>query len=292
VVTTLTFLQHLLNGIFYGLIYALISTGLSLIFGVMEVVNFAHGEFYMLGAFIMYFIFSFTGNFLFAVLGSMAFMALFGVLVNGSIIQPVIKKSWMAPILVTLGLGIALKNTILLIFGAKPIFISVPLTETVFDLFGLKLQAARILILFLVPCLFAVLHIFLQKTKIGKGIRAASQNRELCDVLGIELNKVYTATFLISACLAGLAGSLVGPIFCLTPTMGDKMGIKSFCIVVLGGFGNVKGAIFSSILVGLVESLVAGYISGTFKDAFVFILMLLTLLFKPEGLLGKRVGIW
>lgn len=240
----------------------------------------------------MFFTLSITNNFPLAVLSSIAVMALVGILVERGIIRPVIEKSWMAPILVTLGLGITLKNTVLILFGARPIFIPLSLTETVIDFYGLRIQAARLLILLLVPCLFTLLHMFLQNTKIGKGIRAASQNRELCDVLGIELNKIYAVTFAIGASTTGLAGALVGPIFCLTPTMGNVMGIKSFCIVVVGGFGNVKGAIYASLLVGLIESLVAGYITGTLKDAFVFATMMFVLLLKPEGIFGKRVGIW
>lgn len=291
-VVMITFLQHLLNGILYGAIYALVSSGLSLMYGVMGVVNFAHGECYMLGAYIMFLFLCLTNNFFIGVIAAASIVGIVGVLVEKFIIRPTIVKHFTIPLLATLGLGLFLKNSALIIFGARPIFPKINLVEQTFTFYGLRIQALRVLIVILTLCIFIFLHIFLSKTKVGKAIRAASQNRELCYVVGINYVRICSITFLISFALAGMAGALVGPIFFLYPNMGTLMSLKAFAIIVLSGLGNVKGSIQGAIIVGLLESLVAGYFSATLKDMVVFLIMILALTIKPEGLFGKKVGIW
>lgn len=295
-----TLAQQVSNGVLYGLVYALIASGLSLIFGILQIVNFAHGEFYMLGAFLMFAVFVHLGNlslaFAAAVLASMVLLALFGIFVERSIVERFlvgsVSKSAISPVLVTLGLSLALRSIAQFTFGATPIFANVGINSIVFNFYGVYLQASRLVVLVVVPCVFLLLTLLIRRTRIGMGMRAAAQNKELCEILGMNRATIYAVAFAIGAALAGLAGALVGPIFVLDTSMGGTMTLKGYAIVVVGGFGNVKGAIYVSILVGLVETFISGYVSGTFKDLFVYGAMMAVLLFRPEGVFGKKVGIW
>lgn len=287
-------LQHICNGLLYGAIYALITAGLTMIFGILEVVNFAHGEFYMLGAYAMAVMLMFTGNYIAAVIFSLGFMVLIGMFAERIAVQPLIGKGkgGIPPLIATLSLSLILQYGVLYIFSAKPIFLYAGLVPVVLKLGEVYIPAQRLLVLMVAVVAFLLLNIFLTRTKTGKAMRALSQNRELAMVVGIKPEKIYLVTFMIGATMAGMAGALVGPIFSINPRMGVVPAFKAFCITVAGGFGNVKGSIYASFLVGITESLAAGYISGTWKDIFAFAILIFVLLFKPEGLFGKRVGIW
>lgn len=285
-------LQLLLDGLLYGLLYALAASGLSLLYGVLEVVNFAHGEFIMLGAYMLFFFSSILGGTLVGIICALVMMALFGFVLNRAIFMPSVKISWKAPLLVTLGLSLTLKNTVLLLFGAKQRFIPSILTEMVIDVGAVRANALYLSVLGIVPAVFIFLHFFVSRTKTGKAMRAVSQNRELCDVLGMNTIKVFDITVAISLILAGIAGSFYGLNFVASPNMGTLLGLKVFSIVVLSGFKSVKGAIIVALMAGIIEALVAGYITANLKDLTVFVAAAIVAAVKPEGLFGKKAGLW
>jgi branched-chain amino acid transport system permease protein len=285
-------LQQIVNGICEGSIYAILAVGLSLIFGILQVVNFAHGEFYAIGGYLTYLLYVTLGlNYELVVIIVCLLLAIFGVVCDRIFINPVIKRHWLIPIVVTFGLSIIIQNSLRIIFSPDVKKISTLYTTMVMDFMGVRVSYQRLIVIFVSIVAFLLLHLFLHKTKIGKAIRAASQNKDACYVVGIDIGKVYLVTFGISTMLCGMAGALAGPIFCVVPTMGVAMLMKAFAVVVMGGFGNVKGAILSAYILGSAESFVGAYISYTFKDATAFIIIILVLLFRPHGIFGKKVGI-
>lgn len=285
-------LQQIVNGICEGSIYATLAVGLSLIFGILEVVNFAHGEFYAIGGYLTYLLYvTFGFNYELVVIVVCLLLAVLGAVCEKIFINPLIKRHWLIPIVATFGLSIVIQNLLRIIFSPDVKKISTLYTATIMDFMGVRISYQRLIVIFVSTVAFLLLHLFLHKTKIGKAIRAASQNKDACYVVGINIEKVYLITFGISTMFCGMAGALAGPIFCVTPTMGVAMLMKAFAVVVVGGFGNVKGAILSAYILGCAESFAGAYISFTFKDAIIFIILVLVLLFKPHGIFGKKVGI-
>jgi len=288
----LSFLQYVVNGVFEGSVYALIAVGLSLIFGILEVVNFAHGEFYMLGAIFLFIFFSVFGMpYWIGVLLAILCMAAFGVLVERLMIRPLIGKGWLLPIIVTFALSIGLQNFVIVTFGSTPRPIITSYTQSVINIAGISFTQQRFFILFFAVTGFLLLNLFLKRTKTGKAMRAISQNREASKIVGIDVNRIYMVTFAIGSAFAGLAGSIVGPIYVIYPTMGALLCMKAFACVIMGGFGNVKGAIYSAYILGIIGSLGASFISQTYKDIIIFGVLIIVLLIRPHGLFGKKVGI-
>ena len=284
---TTILLQQALNGVILGCIYALIALGLSLVFGILEVANFAHGEFYMLGAFMALFSMTLFGvPFFVALLIAMVGMAVFGALTERIAFRPVIGKPMINNMLLSFGLSIALANLALYIFKADPRKIESGLAGIRFKFFGLFLTGERLTILILSTTLVLALAWFIQYTRTGKSMRAVAQDRVAAQLAGINVRRIYSITFAISGALAAAAGTMVGAMFLVSPEMGFTVVLKSFVIVILGGFGKIRGVIIAAILIGLVESLGGGFISYAYKDAYPFILLVLLFIFKPEGLTG------
>lgn len=292
-------LQYVINGLCMGAIYACIAAGLSLVFGVMEVVNFAHGEFYMIGAYVFFATLSITHSVVIGIICAVVAISISGVLTEKLVITPAITTSrkisavsfWMIPLIVTLGLSLFLRTLFLVIFSPIPKFICIPFLRQTIKFFGACVAIQRLLTLVGAIVSFLALHWFIHKTKVGKAMRAISQNRKAAQVLGIDVKKVSSVTWAISGSLWGLSGALVGPIMGIYPEMGLVIGMKTFAIVIIGGFGNVVGGISAAFIIGIAESLFAGYISATFKDILVFVLMFIMLLVRPQGIFGKKVGI-
>jgi len=285
-------IQYLINGVFEGSVYAMIAVGLSLIFGILEVVNFAHGEFYMLGAVFLFVFFKILGMpYWIGVILSVMFMAAFGVLVERLTIRPLIGKGWLLPIIATFALSLGLQNFIIVTFGSTPKPVVTKYANNVIDIGGIYFTQQRLFILIFAITAFVLLHIFLKKTKTGKAMRAISQNRDAAQVVGIDTNKIYMITFAIGSGLAGLAGAIVGPIYVIYPTMGALLSLKAFACVIMGGFGNVKGAIYSAYILGIIGSLGASFVSQTYKDIIIFAVLICVLLVRPHGIFGKKVGI-
>lgn len=283
------FFQQVLNGVILGCIYALIALGLSLIFGILEIANFAHGEFYMIGAFMALFSISYLKvPFLVALLIAMTGMAIVAALIERAVFRPIVGKPLINSMLLSFGLSTALTNLALFFFKADPRKITSGLAKYRFSFQGLYVTGERLAILVLSILLVLLLAWFIQYTRTGKAMRAVAQDRVAAQLAGINIRRIYSITFAISGALAAAAGTMVGAMFFVNPEMGFTVVLKSFVIVILGGFGKIRGVIVAAILIGLVESLGGGFISYAYKDAYPFLLLVLLFIFKPEGLTGGK----
>lgn len=282
-------LQHLANGLLISGIYALVAVGFTLIFGVLGVINFAHGEFYMLGAFIVYlFAGQISLSYYWSIPLSILILLIIGVLVERTSVRPLLDKSFESMVICTFAISMILMNGALLVWGAEPRIIPSPLSAPV-AFFEIAFTYQRLLVLGVAVAISLGLHAFMQHTKTGKAIRATAQNREACLAVGIDIARISRLTFGLGIGLCGLAGALVAPVYSVFPTMGQATMFKVFAIVILGGLGNMTGALIASLILGLGESLIAGYISATLKDGLAFLVMLFILLLRPRGIFGKAV---
>jgi branched-chain amino acid transport system permease protein len=291
-------IEQILNGLTLGAQYALVAVGLSLIFGVVGIINFAHGEFFMLGAYAFYMVYPWNGPIPYglAIVLSMFIMLIFGMAYERIVIRPVLEKPYYTQIVATLATSIIFVNAAISIWGTTPKTTPTTLAKTMIRTPYFNISHQRILVFAVTAVTFTLLYLFIKKTKTGKAMRAVSQNREACAVHGIKVYRISTLTFGISSGLAGLAGALVAPLFNVLPTMGMLLVLKAFAAVIMGGFGQVSGAIYAAFLIGLTEALAAGYIhhlhiDSAYRDAFPFGMMILVLIFRPHGLFGKKVGI-
>jgi branched-chain amino acid transport system permease protein len=292
------FIEQVFNGLTLGSQYALVAVGLALIFGVVEIVNFAHGEFFMLGAYAFALLYPWDGPIPYpvAILLATGVMVLFGIGYERVVIQPILDRTWHTQIVATLATSIILVNVAMAVWGTTPRSTPTVLARTMIQTPYFNISYQRILVFSVTGAAFLLLHLFTQKSKAGKAMRAMSQNREACAIFGINVRKISVLTFAISSGLTGLAAALIAPLFNVLPTMGTLLTLKAFAAVIMGGFGRVSGAIYASFLIGLVEALAAGYshhlgIDSAYRDAFPFGMMILVLLFRPAGLFGRKVGI-
>jgi branched-chain amino acid transport system permease protein len=281
------FFQQILNGLVLGGSYALIALGLTMIFGILEVINFAHGEIYMIGAFMTLFFTTLLGiPFLLAIPISMVAVALLGLMIQRVVFRPIIGKPMINGMLISFGLSVFLMNLSILLFKADPRSLESGFAHVNIRFFGLQITLERLLAIMVAIILVSLLYLFIQRTKIGTAMRAVAEDREAAQAVGVNIARIYLLTFAIGCALAASAGSIAGAIFFVSPIMGWTPAIKSFVVVILGGFGNVTGAILASLILGIVESVGGGYISYAYKDAYAFVILLLAFLLKPEGLLG------
>jgi len=284
------FFQQMVNGLILGSQYALIALGLTMIFGILGIVNFAHGELFMIGAFVGYTLtMVYNINFFLALLLSISIMAIFGIVVEKIFIKPLRKLPEMETIIGTIGLSILFLNGAILIFGPDPKRFLTPYVNKTINILGVTITQQRIFVFFISIVLIIFLGQFIKKTKLGKAMRATSQNYEAANLMGIDTDYIAKITFAIGSALAGAAGTLIGPIFLVYPQMSITAITKAFVVVILGGLGNVEGAIFSGFALGIIESLTAGYFSSYYKDIVAFLMLILILLFKPEGIFGKHI---
>ena len=285
-------IEQLVHGLTLGAMYAMVAAGLALMFGVVRLINFAHGEFFMLGAYAFWFAFKEIGlPYALALAAATAAMALFGVAYQVTVVRAVLARSWHVQLIATLATSIVLTNLAMIVFGNQPKEVPTTLSTGVLALGGLRIAWQRLLVLVVVMAAFTGLQLFVMRTKTGKAMRAMSQNREACAVVGVDVQKVARVTFAISAGLAAVAAALVSPLFNIFPDMGALLTLKAFAAVIVGGLGYVKGAIAASFLIGVAESLAGGYISYSYKDAIAFVMMIAFLIWRPLGLFGRRLGI-
>lgn len=287
------FLQHLLNGLLIGGIYALMGIGLTLIFGVMNVVNFAHGQFYMLAAFAVYTIFTLAGvPYPMALIISALLVGLLAAIIERLLLKPIRNEPIDVSMLATIGLSIFLANMVQIIWDPTPKDIGLPFPLQGIQVGPISLTPIRVFVLVSALLIIVASHLFLQRTRVGKAIRATFQDREAAALMGVNIDFIHTFTFSWGAGIAALAGGLLAPIFQVFPTMGAIVTAKSFAVVIVGGLGSFPGAILAGLLLGVAESLGAAYISSGYRDAIAFILIIVVLLVRPTGLLGKegRVG--
>ncbi len=285
-------LEQAVHGLTLGAMYAMVATGLALMFGVVRLINFAHGEFFMLGAYAFWFAFKEVGlPYPAAVLLATAAMAAFGIAYQRVVVRAILERSWHVQLIATLATSIVLTNLAIIVWGTQAKEVPSALSASVLEIAGIRVAWQRVLVLGAALAIFGGLHGFVSRTKTGKAMRAMSQNREACAVVGVDIRRIALATFAVSGGLAGAAAGLVSPLFNIFPDMGALLTLKAFAAVIVGGFGYVKGAIAASFLIGITESLAAGYISYAYKDAFAFLMMIAVLLWRPHGLFGRRIGI-
>ena len=287
-------LQLTLNGITLGLLYALIAVGLSLIFGVMEIINFAHGEFLMLGAFAMAFALPVVGLLYWPALAvSIVAIALFGLVVYELLLSRLKPDEFERSILVTLGLSIIVIHLVQYFFTANP-----RLVDTQFGFEGVEIGAIRItwtrvIAAAVAAAAFAGLYVVLRHTQFGRAMRAIAQNREAALMIGIRPRVVARNAVVLAAGLCGLAGAAIAPIQLVTPYMGQFLIFKAFALVIIGGLGNIPGAIVAAIGLGLIESWIGGFFEIAWQEGAVFVIMIVVLFLRPDGLFkrgGMRVG--
>jgi branched-chain amino acid transport system permease protein len=282
------FLQQLINGLMLGSVYSLVAIGFNLIFGVLNLLNFAHAGVLMAGAYAsMLLISRWHLNIFLAILGSMAFCSILGMIVELLAFRPIKKEYQLAPLIATIGLNISIEEAAVKLFGATMIPFPRAVDIHIFRLGSIQFTSAQILILGTSIFLMLALHAFIKKTKLGKAIRATAADFQMASVSGISLNRINVLTFAVSSALAGAAGALIGLNFNLIgPYMGTSIVLKGFVIILLAGLGNVNGAMYCGLILGEIEVLSVAYISSSYRDAFAFLAMLLILVIRPTGLFG------
>lgn len=282
--------QQTVNGLVMGLVYALLALGLTISFGIGRVINFAHGELYMLGAFFTYLAAERVG-YLGGIAVALVAMAIAGVMTDRLVLRPLRNRraSIWAPFLATLAVSLVVQNGALAVFGPDPYLLSSPYAYEPIVLAGLVITKQDILIAVVAGLATLLLTVFIKRGKYGLAMRAVARDRQTAALMGIDIDRVYILTFGLSAVLAGLAGALVAPKATVDPFMGRMALLKGLSVVILGGLGNIPGAILGGLVLGVAEALGAGFISAAYKDAIGYALMVLVLLFRPEGLLGRRM---
>jgi len=281
-------LQSTASGILIGGVYALVGIGLTIIYGVMRVINFAHGELLMIGMYLTWIIFtSFGVDPFLSIAITIPAMFLFGAFLQRVLINRVLNALPQNQILLTIGLGLVLSNLVMLIYTSDYKIITTRYSSSTINLAGLPISTPLAISLLITTVITAILYFFLLKTDTGQAIRATAQDRDAAQLMGINVKRMSVLAFGIGTALAGTAGALVSPTYYIFPQVGGAFTLKAFVIVVLGGMGSVIGATLGGIIIGVTESLAAVYVSSGMKEVFVYVLFLLVLLFKPAGLLGR-----
>jgi branched-chain amino acid transport system permease protein len=282
-------LQHCLNALMLGGTYALLGIGLTLIFGIMRVVNFTHGELYAYGAYMMYALAMKLGvNFFLALVLAMGL----GVVLGGAIELVLLRRLRSSDIdvtmLVMIGAWIALQNTEQLAWTGVAQSIANPFPADPIVLGGVSVSWNRVFVFVVAVLLIAGTYFLVNGTKLGMAMRATFQDRETAALMGVPIERIHTATFALGSGLAAAAGALLGPIFVVTPTMGDLAAAKAFAIVILGGMGSLVGATLGGFILAFAEEISVGYISSGYRDAMGFLLIIIILLFRPTGLFAQK----
>jgi branched-chain amino acid transport system permease protein len=282
--------QQSINGVVLGCLYVLIALGLTLIYGVMNQINFAHADFVTLGAFAAYFYVKLVGgSYLISIGVALAVGAFMGYLVNAVIFAPLRERGdELRPLIATIGASILIENGSLAAFGPVPYQFDTPYANDTIRLGKIFFTQQSLLIVIVAVVSIAILYAFMKFTFMGKALRAVSQDRETAGLMGINQNHLIMLTIVIASALAGMSGAMLGPILVLTPFAGGAVIVKAFAIVIIGGFGNMEGTIIAGLLVGLIEAFTTQYLGAGMIDLVVFALLLLMLLFHPTGLIAEK----
>lgn len=282
-------LQNLVNGILIGSMYGLAACGLSLTFGVLNVVNFAHGEFIMIGMYITYFAGALLGiDPLVSILISIPILVLFGFFVERVLISRIINSSNMAQIFLTVGLGLVLSNLAFIFIGGNYLTVQVGYASESFKLGNIILPKANVLTFMVTIITFIAVSVMLKYTLIGKAIRSTSQDRNTAQLMGVNTKFLYSLAFALGMVLVAISAALLAIMFPVSPNIGSHFVVICFVIVVLGGLGSLPGALVGGIIVGVLEAMCGYYISIGWKDAVPFLILILFLIFRPQGIFGER----
>jgi branched-chain amino acid transport system permease protein len=284
-----TILQLLVNGLLLGGIYALISIGLTLIFGVLEIINFAHGEFLMIGMYLTYAFFHFFGiDPYVSLLFILPISFLIGISVQKIIIQPLLNAPPLNQIFATIGLSIVLQNLALWLFKADYRTIETSYAKMNLFLGDLIFNLPRLIAFFIALSMIMALFLFLKMTYTGMAIRALAQQRKAAMLMGINVYRTYTIAFGIGIACVGAAGTILMPIYFVFPTVGSLFVLAAFVVVILGGYNSLVGSLLAGLIIGVIEAFSGFFISPHLKEAVYFTIFIFILLFRPTGLLGRR----
>jgi branched-chain amino acid transport system permease protein len=296
------FLQELVNGITTGALYALVALGFSMVYGVLKLLNFAHGDLYMVGAYVGFFVIQFFGGpaglsiavpllLVIMFVAAAGLVGGLGVAIERFAYRPLRDAPRIAPLITAIGVSFFLESSALLLFGGQ--FRVYNTSEFISLSSGIRIgsvtiDSVQIMVLVLGLVLMTGLRLLVNRTRLGKQMRAVAADREAAEMLGINVNLVITATFLLGSALAGIAGVMGGLLFnTVTSTIGFIVGLKAFTAAVVGGIGSIPGAMLGGLLIGIAESMVTGYISSTYTNLIVFGLLIVVMLVRPSGLLGR-----
>jgi branched-chain amino acid transport system permease protein len=294
------FTQQLINGLALGAVYALIALGYTMVYGILQLINFAHGEVYMLGAYLGIIVlglltatglpaYSMALTLFITILVSMIFCAAYGAAIERVAYRPLRRAVKLAPLISAVGMSIILQNFVMLSQGKEYKNLPPLFPSEGFTIFGANVSPVQVFILGASILLMIVLTLFIAKTRIGKAMRATSQDRVMAGLVGININQVISVTFMIGSALAAVAGVMVTLYYGVAHFfMGYLAGIKAFTAAVLGGIGSIPGAMLGGFMLGLIENFGASYVSSVYKDAFAFLILIITLIIRPSGLLGQK----
>lgn len=293
------FFQQLINGLTLGSVYAIIALGYTMVYGILELINFAHGEIYMLGAYlgiIFLGFFTFTGltgismalSVALTVFLSALLCTMYGFTMEKVAYKPLRNAPRLSPLISAIGISIFLQNYVMLTQGATDKVFPFQLGEKVLQIGNLQMTVTQVVIITSSALMMFLLRLFISKTRIGKAMRATSQDMTMASLLGINVDTIISITFVIGAMLAAVAGVMVAAYYGLVNySIGYIAGIKAFTAAVLGGIGSIRGAMLGGIMLGLMESIGAAYVSTEYKDAFAFVILIALLLIKPSGIFGR-----
>ena len=286
-------LQHVINAMVLGSTYALLGIGLTIIFGIMRVVNFAHGELYTLGAYTAYGMVALLKLDFFS---SILVAALVGMLIGALIEYVFLRRKDLKNIdevmLIMIGIMIIMQNLELMIWGGVAKIIPTPFSQDPISLGALSISPTRVFVFSIAAILLVIFYLGIERTRFGLAIRATFQDQDAARIVGVNVKRIYTVTFALGSAMAAVAGALLAPMFVATPLMGDLASLKAFAIVILGGLGSLSGAALGGFLLAFIEEFGASYISSAYRDAFGFLVIIFVMLFRPQGLFAakERVG--
>ncbi|MBS3987354.1 MAG: branched-chain amino acid ABC transporter permease [Erysipelothrix sp.] len=283
------FLQQIINGLSIGSVYALVALGYTMVYGIIKLINFAHGEIFMVGAYsAMIFITMFNLPLWLAMMLSMLTTAILGMVIEKVAYKPLRKSSRTAALITAIGVSFLLQNVMLLIMGARIYTFPQVFNNTTWVVNGLRVNALQLGMFITSIALMLGLQFVVHQTKLGRAMRAVAVDKDAAALMGVDVNHTISMTFALGSALAAAAGVMVGMYYIsMTPYMGFAPGLKAFVAAVFGGIGLLPGAMFGGFAIGIIETLVAGYGSTLFKDAVVYAILILVLLIKPSGLFGK-----
>ena len=301
-------LQQILNGLILGSLYALVALGYTMVYGILELINFAHGEIVMLGALVSVTVLAALAAAAgvpvalalpLALAAAMAVCVVAGVLVERVAYRPLRNAPRLAPLITAIGVSIVLQNLAMIVWGRQYLAFPPVLDIQIYELYGATVTNVQVLIVAVAGVTMGGLLLLVKRTRLGRAMRATAQNREVAGLMGVDVNRVIAATFAVGSALAAVAGLLIAAYYGIAHyNMGFMLGLKAFSAAVLGGIGNIPGALLGGLLLGVIESLGAGYIGDLtggflgshYQDIFAFFILILVLIFRPSGLLGERVA--
>ncbi|WP_323985052.1 branched-chain amino acid ABC transporter permease [Fusibacter ferrireducens] len=284
------FLQQIINGLSVGSVYALIALGYTMVYGIIKLINFAHGEVMMAGAYFA-FVVAISSRFPFPIVLfiSMVMAAIVGIVIEKLAYKPLRNAPRISALITAIGVSLFLQNLTLVIFKADPKIMPVLIEKKPINIGSLQIGTVTLTTLILAIVFMVILDVFIKKTKPGKAMRAVSEDKDASVLMGINVNKTISITFAIGSALGALGGVLYGITYTqVYPTMGIMPGLKAFVAAVLGGIGLIPGAVLGGFVIGMIETISKAYISSQWSDAIVFGLLIVVLLFKPTGILGKN----